>query len=155
MGVGVGFGVLLGVGLTVGDGLVASGLGSVEVGVGVALGVALALTLALADALGAAEAPMMAAPFASVVFALAVAAGRLAHALVALNRLALEACTAAAPAAPPGTSSSPAKTPNVARPNFAVVIVAPSPRCRPQRRRRSFVPSLATVRMSSMTHSLQ
>jgi hypothetical protein len=128
--------VLLGVGLVLGDGLEASGLGSVEVGVGVALGVA----LALADALGVAEAPMTVAPFASVVLALAAAAGRLAHTLVALSRLAPEACTGAAPAEPVGTSSSPAKTPNVARPHLVIVIVAPSPRCRPQRRRRSFVP---------------
>jgi hypothetical protein len=152
VGVGVGFGVLLGVGLVVGSGLVASGLGSVAVGVGVALGVALALALALGDALGAAEAPMTLALSASVVFTPAVAAGRLAHALVALSRLAPEAWATEEPPVPLGTKSSAAKTPpNVRRPN---VIVAP-PLCQPQGRRRSFVPYSATVRICRLTHSLQ
>ena len=83
-----------GVGLVLGDGSVAEGLGSLPVGVAVALGVALALgdalALALGDALGAAEAAMTAALIASVVPALAITAGRLAHALVVLIRVALD-----------------------------------------------------------------
>jgi hypothetical protein len=161
VGVGVGFGVLLGsgVGLVLGDGSVAEGLGSLPVGVAVALalgvGLALgdALALALADALGAAEAAMTAALIASVVPALAITAGRLAHALVVLIRVALDACAVVRPAEPPHTSISPATAPSLARPNVPVVIVAPSSRCRPKRRRRSFVPYLATLRMSRLTHS--
>jgi hypothetical protein len=138
LGVGVGLGS--GVGLALGDGLVAVGLGSVAVGVGVAVALGVALGLALADGLGVAEAAMTAALFASVVPALAIAAGRLAHTLVVLVRLAAEACTAVAPTEPLDTSISPATTANEARPTVNVIVVTPSSRCRPQRRRRSCVP---------------
>jgi hypothetical protein len=101
---------------------------------------AVALGLALADALGDAAAPMTAALFASVVPAPAAAEGRLAHALAVAIGLAVEACAATPPMAPLDTSNSPAATPSEARPNDNVTVVTPRSWCRPQRRRRCFVP---------------
>jgi hypothetical protein len=180
-GVGLGDGLLLGVGLGVAVGLslageVAPGLGLAD-GVGLAgalaLGDGLALGLALAAWLGVAEAELSgtsARPTASARVAgcafldlLVVTAGRWAHVLVALSRLAREmcrlareVCATAAPPAPLPTRSNPAMTLKVAvwvRP-IAVVIETPSPRCRPQRGRRTALPYLIAVRMSGLAHSL-
>jgi hypothetical protein len=180
-GVGVGDGLLLGDGLGVAAGLwpageVALGLGLVD-GVGLVasltLGDGLALGLALAAWLGVAEAELpgtLARPTASARVAdtpffdlPVVTAGRWAHVLVALSRLAREACrpargvcAAAVPPAPLPTRSNPAMTLKVAvwvRP-IAVVIETPSPRCRPQRGRRTALPYLIAVRMSRLTYSL-
>jgi hypothetical protein len=173
-GVGLGDGLLLGVGLAVGVGLslageVALGLGLADgVGLGrsLALGDGLALGLALAAWLGVAEAELpgtSARPTASARVAgcafldlLVVTAGRWAHVLVALSRLAREMCATAAPPEPLPTRSSPAMMLKVAvwvRP-IAIVIETPSPRCRPQRGRRTALPYLIAVRMSRLTHSL-
>ena len=125
-----------------GVGLVAAGLGSVAVGVGVALAVALGpgLALAVADGLGVAAAPMTDAFRASVVPAPATGDGRLAHALAALIGVVLDARTPAAPREPLDTIISPAATPNEARPKGDAIGVTPPCRCRPERRRRCFVP---------------
>jgi hypothetical protein len=180
-GVGLGDGLALGVGLGVDVGLspageVALGLGLVDgVGLGeaLALGDGLALGLALAAWLGVAEAELpgtAARPTASARVAdcpffdlLVVTAGRWAQVLVALSRLARELCRparevcpkAAPPAALP-TRSNPAMTLKVAVwvCPIAVVIETPSPRCRPQRGRRTALPYLIAVRMSRLTHSL-
>lgn len=104
------------------------------------MALAVALGLALADALGDAAVPMRAALFASVVPPPAAAAGRLAHALAVLIGLAVDACAATPPIAPLDTSISPAATPSEARPSDNVTVVTPPSRCRPQRRRRCFVP---------------
>ena len=175
-GEGLGDGLLLGVGLGVGVGLslaggVALGVGLADgagLGESLALGDGLALGLGLAVWLGVAEAELRgtsARPTASARVAdcpfldlLVVTAGRWAHGLVALSRLAREweACAAAAPPEPLATSSSPAMTLKVAvwvRP-IAIVIETPSPRCRPQRGRRTALPYLIGVRMSRLTHSL-
>jgi hypothetical protein len=101
---------------------------------------AVALGLALADALGDAAAPMTAALIASVVPAPATADGRLAQAFAAAIGPTAEACAATPPIAPLDTSNSPAATPSEARPNDNVTVVTPRSRCRPQRRRRCFVP---------------
>jgi hypothetical protein len=177
-GVGVGDGLLLGVGLGVAVGLSlagevglgagvvdGAGLGeSLALGDGLALG--LALALALAAWLGVAEAELpgtSARPTASARVAdcafldlLVVTAGRWAQVLVALSRLARGVCAAAAPAEPLATSSRPAMTLKVAVWVCPIVIVieTPSPRCRPQRGRRTALPYLIAVRMSRLTHSL-
>jgi hypothetical protein len=141
-GVGLGDGLLLGVGLGVGVGLLlAAGValgfwladgvglgGSLALGDGLALGLALgdglALGLALAAGLGVAEAELSGNPARAAASArvadwaffdvLAVAAGRWAHMLVALSRLAREACATAAPPEPLATRSNPAMMLNVA-----------------------------------------
>jgi hypothetical protein len=194
-GVGVGDGLLLGDGLGVAAGLwpageVALGSGLAD-GVGLVasltLGDGLALGLALAAWLGVAEAELpgtLARPNASARVAdcpffdlPVVTAGRWAHVLVVLSRLAREACglareacrlareacrlargvcAAAVPPAPLPTRSNPAMTLKVAvwvRP-IAIVIETPSPRCRPQRGRRTALPYLIAVRMSRLTYSL-
>jgi hypothetical protein len=172
-GVGVGDGLLLGEGLGVGVGLwlagrVASGVGlslgvgladGVGLGGSLALGDGLALGLALAAWLGVAEAELpgtSASPTASARAAdlafldlLVVTAGRWAHGLVALSRLARwvcklarEVCAAAAPPEPLATKSSPAMMLKVAVWVCPIVIVieTPPPRCRPQRGRRTALP---------------
>jgi hypothetical protein len=178
-GEGLGDGLLVGDGLAVGVGLslaggVALGLGladGVGLGVPLALGDGLALGLALAVWLGVAEAELSstsAMPTASARPAdcpfldlLVVTAGRWTHTLLALSRLAREVCPAemcatAPPAEPLATRSSPAMTLKVAVWVCPMVIVVetPSPRCRPQRGRRTALPYLIAVRMSRLTHSL-
>jgi hypothetical protein len=173
-GDGLGDGLLLGVGLGVAVGL--SLAGEVALGVGVAdgaglaeslgLGDGLALGLALAAWLGVAAAELpgtSARPTASARAAdcafldlLVVTAGRWAQVLVVLSRLALEVCATAAPPEPLATRSRPAMMPKVAVwvCSIAIVIETPSPRCRPQRGRRTALPYLIAVRMSRLTHSL-
>jgi hypothetical protein len=175
VGLGVGVGLSLAGGLGVGVGLslaggVALGFGLADgVGLGgsVALGDELGLGLALAAWLGDAEAELSGSS-ASAADALAwvadwaffdvlaVAAGRWAHALVALRTLAPEACATATPPEPLDTRSNPAMMLNVAvwvRP-IAIVIETPLPRCRPRQGRRTALPYLITVRMSRLSHSL-
>jgi hypothetical protein len=173
-GVGLGDGLLLGVGLAVGvgpslAGEVALGEGLADgVGLGevLALGDGLALGLVLAVWLGVAEAelsgtsarPTASARVADWTFfkALALTAGRWAHVLVALSRLAREVCATTAPPEPLATRSSPATMLKVAvwLCPIAIVIETPSRRCRPQRGRRTALPYLIAVRMSRLTHSL-
>jgi hypothetical protein len=164
-GEGLGDGLLLGVGLGVAVGLwLADG---VALGVGLADGDELALGLALADWLGVAEAELSgtaarrptasARPADSAFLDLLVAtAGRWEQMLVALRRLAREACATAAPLAPLAITSNPAMMPNVAVwvRRIAIVIELPSPRCRPQQGRHTAVPYLIAVRMSRLTYSL-
>jgi hypothetical protein len=174
VGLGVAVGLLLGVGLGVADGLllggeVALGLGladGVGLGESLALGDELALGLGLAAWLGVAEAEVSgtsarltaAARVADFAFLdlLGVTAGRWAHVLVALSRLAREVCATAAAAEPLPTRRNPAMMPNVAvwvRP-IVIVIGTPPPRCRPQRGRRTALLYLIAVRMSRLTYSL-
>jgi hypothetical protein len=162
VGLGVAAGLLLagevGLGLALAEGVALGG--SLALGDELALGLALAAWLGVAEAEvpGTSARPIASARVADCAFfdLLVVTAGRWAHVLVALSRLAREVCATAAPAEALPTRSNPAMMLNVAvwvRP-IVIVIETPPPRCRPQRGRRTALLYLIAVRMSRLTYSL-